>query len=593
MSAIVSGIVNSTIGLVCNKIRDYTAQEMDEGDIIDSELRQTLVRELDDIKTKLDGLSRKDLLASISFFKEGVTELYNSLEITGESCEMPSTSQAHTDDDEPEGATAMTVKQFEGDAIDTTFDFRKFFGNLKISSKERYRLAKKSFENAKRMATQAFCNTALSTEDRVMASKVRITSRILGGLDDPEAAVQSCLLYLKELQNLRAVQATFTVWRGKGFTSRLRALFSRTKRNAMVESIEAITGWLLNLILHNTNMRTDRFNWPTINTSEEIYHPILRQKERMKELQVRRYNEQDPRKFQTEIVYRDCAATSTGKILSRPRYEDDQDGGIKISKPNGECSKFCTIPSDNDGHISGKVCCFAVDENDNVYIVIETPSRDDNDPATPYKLLPFNENGIPKADRFLDIEELLLPQMTVTKGGKLLICCYKTESVYICDSTNAERDYKFPLPLEDVNHSYIYTLSFTTSDQNEIIYTFLKYSDDKSFSMHIITMDGEVKHEKQVPANTSVSPVINVVFNHVKRTILVSLYNLGEDHISLFIFSKTGEQLYDFEMKGWNYHKLTSHPNGTIALVDKDKVMLLECKLTRGAHAGQQLSNIS
>ena len=364
----------------------------------------------------------------------------------------------------------------------------------------------------------------------------------------------------------------------------------------MVESIEAITGLLLHFILQYTNMRTDRLNWPAINTSKEIYHPILRQKQRMKELEVRRYKEQDPRKFQTEIVYRDCAATSTGQILSRPRYEDDQDGGIKISKPNGECSKFCTIPSDNDGHILRKVCCFAVDENDNVYIVIEIPSRDGNAAATQHKLLPFNENGIPKADRFLDIiEELRLPQMTVTKDGKLLICCYNTESVYICDSANAEKDYKFPLPLEDVHYAYIDALSFTTSDQNEIIlvYTFLKYSDDKSFFMHIITMDGKVKHEKQVTTNTFVNPVINVVFNHVKRTILVSLYNLGEDHISLFIFSKTGEQLYDFKMKGWNYHKLTSHPNGTIALVDKDKVMLLQCKLTRGAHTGQQLSNIS
>ena len=57
MSAIVSRIVNFTIGLLCNKLRDYTAQRLDEGDINDAELRQIIVRDIDDIKTKLDGLS--------------------------------------------------------------------------------------------------------------------------------------------------------------------------------------------------------------------------------------------------------------------------------------------------------------------------------------------------------------------------------------------------------------------------------------------------------------------------------------------------------------------------------------------------------
>ena len=80
MSAIVSGIVNSTIGLLCNKLRDYTAQRLNEGDISDSELRQIIVREIDDIKTKLDGLSRKDLIASLISLKEGVNRLYISLE---------------------------------------------------------------------------------------------------------------------------------------------------------------------------------------------------------------------------------------------------------------------------------------------------------------------------------------------------------------------------------------------------------------------------------------------------------------------------------------------------------------------------------
>ena len=43
-------------------------------------------------------------------------------------------------------------------------------------------------------------------------------------------------------------------------------------------------------------------------------------------------------------------------------------------------------------------------------------------------------------------------------------------------------------------------------------------------------------------------------------------YN-GERDISLFSFSKTGELLYKFQIPGWDYHKLTSHPNGPIYFV--------------------------
>ena len=100
-------------------------------------------------------------------------------------------------------------------------------------------------------------------------------------------------------------------------------------------------------------------------------------------------------------------------------------------------------------------------------------------------------------------------------------------------------------------------LSFTVTDQNEIIYTFLKDNDDKSFFMHIITTDGKQKHEVQVPVTIVHLSVINVLFNHVNKTVLVNL-DSNFNGASLFIFSKAGELLYDFEIQGWRHHKLTS-----------------------------------
>ena len=167
----------------------------------------------------------------------------------------------------------------------------------------------------------------------------------------------------------------------------------------------------------------------------------------MKELAQKRYTQPDPWCFETEIVYDNCAVTSTGKILSKISSEDDQ---LQNTKPHGECSMFCTIPSANDGDILNMICCFAVGENDNVYIVIDISSRHEN-VQTQYKLLTFDENGNAIVDRALDIiEELRSLQMTVTKDGKLAIYCHRIKSMYICDSTNVEKDYKFRLPLKNV-----------------------------------------------------------------------------------------------------------------------------------------------
>jgi hypothetical protein len=75
MSAIVNGIINSTVGLLCSKLRDYTAERLNEGDLNEEKFRKIVVRELDDIKSKLDGLSRKDLLAGSIFHSRQLMNL--------------------------------------------------------------------------------------------------------------------------------------------------------------------------------------------------------------------------------------------------------------------------------------------------------------------------------------------------------------------------------------------------------------------------------------------------------------------------------------------------------------------------------------
>ena len=80
MTSIVTSMISSTVGLLCDKARDSTAAKLKDGDITDAKIREIVVRELDDIKTKLDGLSRVNLLSSYRFLKEGVELLNVSLD---------------------------------------------------------------------------------------------------------------------------------------------------------------------------------------------------------------------------------------------------------------------------------------------------------------------------------------------------------------------------------------------------------------------------------------------------------------------------------------------------------------------------------
>ena len=76
MSAIVTTVFKATIGLLLRKGRATAAEKLKEGDVVDQKFRRLILREIDDVKSKLDGLARKDLLSSFSSFAEGIQYLY-------------------------------------------------------------------------------------------------------------------------------------------------------------------------------------------------------------------------------------------------------------------------------------------------------------------------------------------------------------------------------------------------------------------------------------------------------------------------------------------------------------------------------------
>lgn len=80
MSSIVTSVLNATIGWLVAKGRDVTAEKLKEGDVTDQKIHDLIVREVKDIKTKLDGITRNDLLTAVDSFETGIRFLCQALD---------------------------------------------------------------------------------------------------------------------------------------------------------------------------------------------------------------------------------------------------------------------------------------------------------------------------------------------------------------------------------------------------------------------------------------------------------------------------------------------------------------------------------
>ena len=221
MSSLITAVFKATIGLLVNKGRDKLAEKLNEGDVTDQKFRGLIVREIDEIKSQLDGLARKDLLASISLFKEGIELLYEVFESARPSSEHRTKTAA---------ATACV------DEFDIAKEMRKLeLSSLDESATRKLGRAKKRFEEARLEAMRAFSNVALELPDRLLAMQYRLMATILETVDNPTDALAGCRVCLDELHQVPAVKEYFKVELEEGL--RLRARFNKDERRQIIFSV--------------------------------------------------------------------------------------------------------------------------------------------------------------------------------------------------------------------------------------------------------------------------------------------------------------------------------------------------------------------
>ena len=359
MSSIITAVFKATIALLVNKVRDKAAEKLKDGDLTDQKFRGLIVREIDEINSQLKGLARKDLLASISFFKEGIELLYEVFDKARQEREHGTIK---------EEATAGTAS---AEAVSLAKGIRKLeLTDLDESALSVLSNAKKRFEDARRKATEAFANERLELSDRVLAMQYRVMATILETVDNPEIALVACRVCIEELHSLSTVKECFTVELKRGFWAR----FGKDERRAIISATCQVNRTIYDVMLMVSfgNKQLSANNWPCVDTGKEKVHPLC--------------DERVVKVLQKQGMEHCCAAWSFGQEgeeehkLKYPRgiatnadgqfiVADYSDKSVKVFDSSG---KFVLQfhPKPNDSQTDFDVRDVATDVNSNIYVLV-------------------------------------------------------------------------------------------------------------------------------------------------------------------------------------------------------------------------------
>ena len=419
MSVILTTVFKATIGWFVDKGRDEAAKKLKDGDVTDQQIRGIIMREIDDMRSKLDGLSRKDLLASISFFREGVELLYEVFEDTR--------SRSKYGADTVQAACAETLSLTEG------------MKRLELSKSARRKLAdaKKRFERARERATDAFSNEALSPNDRIFAMQYRVMATVLEKIDHPEDVLAPCKACIGELNSLPVVQQSLQEQLKTGIRA-VKGLFNKEERRKVISVVCLINRVVYNVI-QTVPAKELLPKWLMIDTGEEKVD-LLRDA-RVREILCKQGMEDcsilprilghDGEEEHGLKDLSDIATNSSGQYILV--YVDLT---IKVFDNSGKFVQGFRLPpliDDSGKQLLIKTLSFllATDINDNIYVLVSEESRVDS-----YWIFKFNKT----ADQHHTFRvrtmgfDFELCKMSVSDSGKVVVLKgYLSKKYWIVD----------------------------------------------------------------------------------------------------------------------------------------------------------------
>ena len=284
MSSIITAVFKATIGLIVNKGRDAAAERLKDGDVADQKFRDVIVREIEDIKKKLDALGKTPLLAGIDAFETGLWYLYQAIDAeAGETTNAETFQEKHSKEISSSSPTVAAKTVAFAEEI-KRMQLDEFSDKTKRALSE----AKKRFKMAREEETRAFNNEALSTLNRVTAIRYRVMATMLGSAIETvaaagdlstlsvenvlEHALPECEQCLQKLNSLPDVQNNFKVELEKGLLN-IKGRFGKDERRQIISTVCQV-----NRAIYDAKKTVSKVQhiliWPLIDTGEEKINPL-------------------------------------------------------------------------------------------------------------------------------------------------------------------------------------------------------------------------------------------------------------------------------------------------------------------------------
>ena len=287
MSAIITSVFKVTIGLAATKARNVLAERLKEGDVADQKFRDLIVSDIKDIKSKLDAMSRKDLGAAVDFFETGLRCL-NAAVYGRHSDSAIRRAAQESERNKEKRLDELTLPS--ATSPETTVVLASRVKNIQLTNlvdEEAKRAlfdAKDRFSDARKKATDASNNEALSTFDQITAIRYRVMAAMLESAADMavgtagdlrstlKRALPECEQCLQKLHSLPAVQKSFNVEIEKSLLN-VRGRFGKDERRDIISIVCQIN----RVIYDATQAAGGDVNacvWPSVDTDEDKVDPL-------------------------------------------------------------------------------------------------------------------------------------------------------------------------------------------------------------------------------------------------------------------------------------------------------------------------------
>ena len=389
MSSIVTAVFKGTVGLLVNKGRDKAAEKLKEGDVTDKKIRELIVREIDDIKSKLDGLSRQYLLTAIDAFEAGLRYLYEAIDAKRSGEGSAATTEATGSIKEE------NFKEFSPPSptdAEKTVSLAAGIRNMELTeldekTKGALSEAKKRFELAREEATRAFNNEALSTFDRITAIRYRVVATMLGSAVETvgtagdlsslsvksalEKALPECEQCLKRLHSLPDVQKNFKVELEKGLLN-FKGRIGKVERMEIISIVFQINGAIFDA-MHTAGKDVFFCIWPSVDIGEDKVDPLhdLRVAKVLRKVGMKHccvpwsFGQEGEEGHKLKSSW-GIAANAGGQFI----VADRRDKTVKVFSSSGNF--FLSFkPQTDDADTKLVIFDVATDVNSNTYVLVE------------------------------------------------------------------------------------------------------------------------------------------------------------------------------------------------------------------------------